>query len=73
VVAAYLAEIGETRRIGQLERALASSLGTTIADAVVDKILTPANLVVLLKSGRVQTMPTPLLPATSRRWPRSAG
>lgn len=55
VVAAYLAEIGETRRVGQLERALATSLGTTIADAVVEKILTPANLAVLLKSGRVQT------------------
>ena len=55
VVAAYLAEIGETRRISQLERTLAMSLGTTIADAVVDKILTPENLAVLLKSGRVQT------------------
>ncbi|WP_315830748.1 DUF2939 domain-containing protein [Bradyrhizobium prioriisuperbiae] len=54
VVTAYLAEIGETRRISQLERTLAMSLGTTIADAVVDKILTPENLAVLLKSGRVQ-------------------
>lgn len=55
VVAAYLAEIGETRRITPLERTLANSLGTTIADAMVDKVLTPANLAVLLKSGRVQT------------------
>ncbi len=57
VVAAYLAEIGETRRITPLERTLANSLGTTIADAVVEKVLTPANLAVLLKSGRVQTDP----------------
>ncbi len=57
VVAAYLAEISETRRITPLERTLANSLGTTIADAVVEKVLTPANLAVLLKSGRVQTDP----------------
>ncbi len=50
VVAGYLAEISETRRITPLERTLANSLGTTIADAVGGEGPDPANLAVLLKS-----------------------
>ena len=52
IVAAYLDRIGATRRIGPMERMLVGSYGSTVADALVDKMLTPENLTQLLVSGR---------------------
>ena len=53
IVAAYLERIGATRRIGPMEKMLINTYGTTIADAMVAKILTADKLTQILKTGNL--------------------
>lgn len=53
IVAAYLRRVGETRRVDTREQFLANTVGASIADAMLEKILAPQNLARLLHDGRV--------------------
>src|SRR4051794_38968956 len=51
IVAGYLAQLGRDRPVKPLERMLASTYGSTIADALIAKLLTPENLTRILSNG----------------------
>lgn len=53
IVAAYLARAGETRAVRPAERVLAQTYGSSIADALVGKLLTAENLTVMLRTGMI--------------------
>ena len=53
IVAAYLRQLGRDRPIKPLERVLANTYGTTIADAMIAKLLTAQNLTDILKKGAI--------------------
>lgn len=51
IVAGYLAQLGRDRPVKPLERMLATTYGSTVADALIAKLLTPENLTKLLSNG----------------------
>jgi Protein of unknown function (DUF2939) len=51
IVAAYLERIGTTRRISPMEKMLVNTFGTSVADAMVAKMLTADRLTQLLRTG----------------------
>ncbi|MET4519859.1 DUF2939 domain-containing protein [Bradyrhizobium sp. I1.7.5] len=51
---AYLERLGQKRPLRPIEKIAINSLGTTIADDLATKLLTPENLSVLLRSGIVR-------------------
>lgn len=53
LVGAYLENIGQKRPITSRDRMLVSTVGASIADAVISDILTPTNLTALLRDGRI--------------------
>ncbi|RTE92828.1 DUF2939 domain-containing protein [Bradyrhizobium sp. LVM 105] len=54
VVSAYLDRLGQKRPMRPLERMAISAIGTTIANDLAIKLMTPENLSALLKSGTVR-------------------
>jgi hypothetical protein len=57
IVAAYLERIGAKRRISPMEKMLASTLGASIADAMVANMLTADKLTQILKTGNLDAKP----------------
>jgi hypothetical protein len=53
IVAGYLKQLGRDRPIKPLERALANTYGSTVADALIAKLLTEENLTRILNKGAV--------------------
>ena len=53
IVAAYLNRIVQKRAVKPLERLAANTVGASIADVIVGKLLTPEQLAELLNSGKV--------------------
>ena len=53
IVAAYLNRIEQKRAVKPLERLAANTVGASIADVIVGKLLTPEQLAELLNSGTV--------------------
>lgn len=53
IVTAYLERLGEKKTVSSRERMLANTIGASIADAVVGKLLTAENVTRLLKDGRI--------------------
>ena len=53
IVRAYVRQNPKARTLGPLERGLASSLGGSVADAMLRKALTPENIAALLDKGRL--------------------
>jgi hypothetical protein len=53
IVAAYLAQLGQTRPVKPLERLAANTYGASIADAMIAKMLTPESLTAMLNKGEV--------------------
>jgi hypothetical protein len=54
VVSAYLDRIGQKRPVRPFERMAINAFGTTIADELTVKLMTPENLSALLRSGTVR-------------------
>jgi hypothetical protein len=54
IVGAYLERIGATRRISPMEKTLINTYGTSIADAMVGKMLTADKLTEMLKTGKLE-------------------
>jgi hypothetical protein len=61
IVTAALARIGESRPIKPMEKMIASTYGSSIADALLTKLLTADNLTELLRSGRISQPGAPAL------------
>jgi hypothetical protein len=57
IAAAYLERIGAKRRISPMEKMLASTLGASIADAMVANMLTADRLTQILKTGNLGATP----------------
>lgn len=57
IVRAYLERIGATRKIGPMEKMLVNTYGSTIADAMVAKMLTADRLTQMLKNGNLDGAP----------------
>jgi hypothetical protein len=57
IAAAYLERIGAKRRISPMEKMLASTLGASIADAMVANMLTADRLTQILKTGNLGAAP----------------
>jgi hypothetical protein len=53
IVAGYLKQLGRDRPIKPLERALANTYGSTVADALIAKLLTEENLTRMLNKGTI--------------------
>ncbi|HYW65000.1 MAG TPA: DUF2939 domain-containing protein [Bradyrhizobium sp.] len=53
IVAGYLKQLGRDRPIKPLERALANTYGSTVADALIAKLLTQENLTRILNKGSI--------------------
>jgi Protein of unknown function (DUF2939) len=53
IVAGYLKQLGRDRPIKPLERALANTYGSTVADALIAKLLTEENLTRILNKGAI--------------------
>jgi hypothetical protein len=53
IVAGYLKQLGRDRPIKPLERALANTYGSTVADALIAKLLTKENLTRILNQGAI--------------------
>lgn len=53
IVSAYLTQLGRDRPIKPLERVLANTYGATVADALIEKMLTEENLTRILKNGAI--------------------
>lgn len=54
IIDAYLARIGEKRKVSAVERLVANTYGASVADALVSKLLTAEKLTELLKTGRLE-------------------
>lgn len=67
IVGAYLDRIGQSRTIKPLERVVASTVGASVVDAMLQKLLAPENLAKFLQRGDVseasQVASIPKLPA----------
>ncbi len=57
IVGVYIARAGEKRALSSSERFLANTVGGSLADALIDALLTPERLTQLLKTGRIESMP----------------
>ena len=55
IVAAYLKQLGQVRPVKPLERMAANTLGASIADAMIAKMLTRENLTALLNQGAISS------------------
>src|SRR4051812_28553207 len=53
IVSGYLKQLGRDRPIKPLERALANTYGSTVADALIAKLLTEENLTRILNKGAI--------------------
>jgi hypothetical protein len=53
IVGAYLDRIGQSRTIKPFERVVASTIGASVADAMLQKLLAPENLAKLLHRGEL--------------------
>lgn len=54
LVMAYLDKIGQKRPVKPLERMAIQAIGTSIADDLAIKLITPANLSAVLRSGAIR-------------------
>ncbi len=67
IVGAYLDLLGQKRVVRPMERLLANTYGATVADALVDKLISQENLTQILQKGSLedpsQKMAIPTLPA----------
>jgi hypothetical protein len=57
IVRAYLERVGATRKIGPMERMLVNTYGSTVADAMVARMLTADRLTQVLKTGSLNGVP----------------
>jgi hypothetical protein len=57
IVRAYLERIGATRKISAMEKMLVNTYGSTVADAMVAKMLTADRLTQMLKAGNLNGEP----------------
>ena len=55
IISAYLKQLGRERPIKPLERLAANTYGASVADAMIEKMLTAENLTEILNKGAISS------------------
>jgi hypothetical protein len=53
IVAAYLQSVGQTKRVSSRDQWVANSVGSSVADAMLAKVLVPENITRILNEGNL--------------------